>query len=92
MNTTTIITHNVRNFQDWKKSFDSFKPIRSELGEKSAKVFRNVDMPERITVVNEWATDEAAHKFLADKRLKEKMQEAGVIGEPQIEILTQAHE
>lgn len=90
MNATTIITHDVRNFQDWKKSFDSFKSVRSEMGEQNAKVFRNVDKPNRVTVVNEWTSDKAAHTFLADKRLKDKMHEAGVIGEPQIEILSQA--
>lgn len=78
------IRHPVNDYDAWKAVFDGFPP--TDGGALFARVNRAVDDPNMITVVAGFETVEAAQGFLNDPTLKEKMQEAGVTGEPRIEI------
>ena len=88
--TTTIISHDVKDFDTWLQGFNSAEGMRKEGGELSAKVFRASDSPNRVTVINEWASAEVAHSFLAKDELKAAMAEIGVVGPPTIQVLESA--
>ena len=78
------ITHSVADYDAWKEVFDRFLPTAR--GALFARVNRSVDDPNRIAVVAGFDSLDAAHSFLGDPELKERMGEAGVTGEPRIEV------
>ena len=78
------IRHPVRDFDEWKAVFDTFPPTTN--GALFARVNRSIDDPNMVAVVAGFPTVEAALAFLDNPELKEKMGEAGVAGEPRIEI------
>ena len=78
------IRHAVEDYDRWKAGFDAFPP--TETGALFARVNRAVDDPNMVAVVAGYETLEVAKAFLDSPELKQKMQEAGVVGEPRIEF------
>ena len=78
------INHPVADYDKWKAVYDTMPP--TSRGAKFARVNRSVDDPNLITVVSGIDTLEALNGFVSDPELKPKMQEAGVAGEPRIEV------
>jgi heme-degrading monooxygenase HmoA len=78
------IRHPVNDYDQWKATFDSYPP--TEHGALFARVNRLVDDPNVVVVVAGFETLDGAKAFLDSPELKEKMMEAGVAGEPRIEI------
>ncbi len=78
------INHPVADYDKWKSGYDAMPPTTR--GAAFARVNRSVDDPNLITVVAGFASLETLRAFIDDPELKVKMQEAGVAGEPRIEI------
>ena len=78
------INHPVADYDKWKAVYDTMPP--TSRGAKFARVNRGVDDPNVITVVSGFDSLDALNGFLSDPELKPKMQEAGVAGEPRIEV------
>jgi len=82
--TRVIITHKVKDWDAWKKSFDSSKQDRLNAGLTDRAVGYSVGDPHTIIVafvINDLPKAEA---FMASKDLKDKMAKAGVAGPPDI--------
>ena len=58
--------------------------LRKAAGEKEARLFRNIDDPNDITILQKWDTIEKARKCTESSDLKKAMQKAGVTGKPDI--------
>jgi hypothetical protein len=84
---TTILTHEVKDFTEWKKGFDSDEGNRSAMGVTIQGVFQDAENPNFVTVLSEVPSMEAIKGFLSNPDMKANMEKAGVIGEPQIKIL-----
>lgn len=84
---TTVLTHEVKDFSEWKKGFDSDAENRSKMGVNITGVYRSVDNPNMVTVIGEVSSVEAIRGFLANPELKAAMEQAGVIGMPEVKIL-----
>lgn len=84
---TAILTHEVKNFSDWKKGFDSDSANRSQMGVSITGVYQGVDNPNMVTVISEVPSAEAIKGFLASPDMKSSLEKAGVIGQPQVLIL-----
>ena len=78
------INHPVADYDKWKALYDTMPP--TSRGAKFARVNRSVDDPNLITVVSGFDSLDTLNDFVSDPELKAKMQEAGVSGEPRIEI------
>jgi hypothetical protein len=78
------INHSVADYDKWKSAYDTMPPTAR--GAKFARVNRAVDDRNLITVVAGFESLETLQGFIGDPDLKENMQEAGVSGEPRIEI------
>jgi len=78
------IQHAVADYDQWKSVYDTMPP--TDGGAKFARVNRAVDDPNKVAVVAGFESVEAARAFLDNPDLKSKMAEAGVAGEPRIEI------
>jgi heme-degrading monooxygenase HmoA len=79
-----LIRHKVKDYDKWKPVFDEHQAFRKAGGEKEARLFRNIDDPNEITILQKWDTIEKARKFTESSDLKKAMQKAGVAGKPDI--------
>ena len=84
---TTILTHEVKSYSEWKKVFDADGANRDKMGVKITGVFKDIDNPNKIVVTSEVPSAESIKGFLASPDLKAAMEKGGVIGAPSIQIL-----
>jgi quinol monooxygenase YgiN len=82
-----LISHEVKDYKKWKPVFDENLPLRKSAGEQEARLFRNLDKPNEIIVLQKWESVEKARKFVESPDLKKAMQKAGVEGKPEIYFL-----
>ena len=82
------ITHEVKNYAEWKKGFDAGKPDRDKAGIKTMGVYTSVDNANLVTVITEAPSAEVAKGFATNPDLKAAMEKLGVISAPDLKILT----
>ena len=87
-----LVRHNVEDWGKWKPVFDDHSGLRSNNGSKGGKVFRSVDNPNEVFVLLEWDSLTNAQNFSQSAELKEAMQEAGVVGMPDMYFIEEAAE
>ncbi|MBA4313524.1 MAG: cyclase [Chlorobiaceae bacterium] len=82
-----LVRHNVEEFSKWKSLYDKHSETRKAGGSKGARVFRNANNPNEAVLLFEWNDIENARKFTQSDDLRQRMQEAGVTGKPDIFFL-----
>jgi hypothetical protein len=79
-----IINQKVKDWDTWKKAFDSHKQARMDAGLTDRAVSQAVGDPHMVSVVLVVSDMKKAEDFSHSKGLKDKMAEAGVEGAPDI--------
>ncbi len=87
---TVIISHECKNYSDWRKVFDADEGNRVKAGFKSTGVYHSVDNANKITIIGEAPSLEAINGFMSDPQLKLTMEKGGVMGMPEVRILSKA--
>ena len=82
-----LIDHAVEDYESWKPIFDDHEATREAHGSKGGQLFHREGEPNEVVVLFEWDSLDAAHEFAASDDLREKMAEAGVVGEPDLHFL-----
>jgi quinol monooxygenase YgiN len=82
-----LVRHKVADFPRWKEAFDSHLTARTHGGELGFHLFQSVDDPHDVTLLADWDTIEHARRFMSSDDLRNKMQQAGVVGAPDIQFL-----
>ena len=77
-----IVQHRVRDYDTWKPVFDEHGDVRRSHGATGHEIYRGLDDPNDITIVNRFPSRGQAEAFTRDPSLKEAMDRAGVISEP----------
>lgn len=85
-----IIRHKVADYGRWKEAFDAHLNARKAGGEMGHRLLLSVDDPCDVTVVLDWDGLDRARRFASSDELKQTMQKAGVLGEPEIRFLEDA--
>ena len=85
---TVIISHECKNYSDWRKVFDADEVNRSKAGFRSTGVYHSVDNSNKITIIGEAPSVEAIEGFMANPELKAAMEKGGVISMPEVKILS----
>ena len=81
----------VSDYAKWRTAFDSSASFRKDAGATGVnQIYRDVENPSTITAVMEWNTIEKARLHLADPKLKDVLQNAGVNGSPEVRFLNHA--
>jgi heme-degrading monooxygenase HmoA len=88
----TFWMHRVKDFNAWKKVFDSRYDLRKKYGEKSYSIGTIHGEPNYVYVINEWESVEKFNTFRNSSDLIEAMKNAGVLEEPKITILEEVPE
>ena len=79
-----IVQHTVRDYDAWKAVFDEHQAVRTRHGATAHELYRGLEDPNEVTVVNQFPSLEQAQAFAADPSLREAMERGGVISEPRI--------
>lgn len=87
-----LIKHTVEDYETWKSQFDEHASTRAEYGERGYRLFHGSDDPNEITILFEWDSAENARSFLDESDLREVMDAAGVIGDPEVYFLDEIEE
>ena len=79
----------VEDYAKWKSDFDREDSIaaRKAAGEKSYQIFQTVDDPNNIVLLFGEDNLEKVREFMQSEKLREAMQQAGVIGKPDSYLL-----
>jgi hypothetical protein len=77
-----MVKHKVKDWDAWKKTFDSTIQIRIDAGLTDRVVSHSVEDNKNVTVVFAVADVAKAKAFCNSKDLKDKMAKAGVVGAP----------
>ena len=77
-----MIRHKVKDWDAWKKSFDSHKQVRIDAGLTDRVISYTVGDNHHVTLVFAVADMDKAKAFMNSQDLKDKMKEAGVDGQP----------
>jgi hypothetical protein len=85
---TVIISHECKNYSVWRKVFDADEVNRLKAGFKSKGVYHSVDNSNKITIIGEAPSVAAINGFMANPELKAAMEKGGVIGMPDVKILS----
>lgn len=79
-----MVNHKVKDWDTWKKSFDSHKQARTDAGLIDRVIGYTVGNNHQVTIVFAVTDISKAKAFMQSKDLKDKMAEAGVEGPPTI--------
>jgi quinol monooxygenase YgiN len=79
---TLFIRHSVEDFDAWKKVYDGAASMQQHDGVVAQAVYRTPGHPNDVIVTHEFASTEAAQKFLEDPQFLQAMQHAHVSSEP----------
>jgi len=86
-----LLHHKVSDFSRWKESFDSHLSARKHAGEIGFRLFQSVDDPRDVTLLLDWDSVEHARKFMDSEDLRGRMQQAGVVGSPDVQYIQDVH-
>ena len=86
-----LLHHRVSDFSRWKESFDSHLSTRKQAGEIGFHLFQSVDDPREVTLLLDWDSLEHARKFMGSEDLRGRMQQAGVVGAPDVQYIQDVH-
>ena len=79
-----IISHKIKDWDAWKKAFDSHKQARIDAGLTDRAVSHAWGDPHVVSVVLYVSDMKKADDFVKSKDLRDKMTEGGVVGTPDI--------
>jgi quinol monooxygenase YgiN len=81
-----MIIHKVKDYEAWKTGFEAGAEARKQASFAGHTVMRGVDDQNLVLIWSPFSDSEKAKAFMADKSLKDKMKQAGVIGKPQVQL------
>jgi heme-degrading monooxygenase HmoA len=79
-----LIHHKVRNFDTWKSAYDRHSNTRDQAGLRELHLLRNMADRNDVVILFEAKDLERARAFIRSDDLRNKMQEAGVVGAPEL--------
>jgi uncharacterized protein (DUF1330 family) len=82
-----IVQHKVQDYAKWKPMYDEHQSTRKTYGIRCEQLFRSADDPNDLTILFEVSDLKKAREFTQSDDLKRVMQQAGVMGTPNLQFL-----
>ena len=79
-----IVRHSVRDYGAWRPVYDGHEAARTAAGLTNGRVYRSAEDPNDILLLFDTADRRRAEEFGRSDDLREAMQRAGVVGQPEI--------
>jgi len=86
MSATLIARQQVSEYEAWRKGYSDAAAIRDRHGCTGESVLRSPKDHNLVFITHQFPTVEQAETFVADPELRSAMANAGVVGDPGIEI------
>jgi hypothetical protein len=83
-----LIRHKVADFAKWKPVYDAHAPKRHGAGLREEHLMRGITDPNEVVLLFAGDDLKKAETFTSSPDLRETMQKAGVIGNPDIAFLS----
>jgi hypothetical protein len=88
-----LVRHKVEDYERWKPVFNhDHGATRKRSGSKGGWILRNADDPYELVILLEWDSLENARRFANADDLREAMQRAGVVDEPDVNFLEEVEQ
>ena len=84
-----VVRHSVRDYGEWRKFYDSYKPLQTEYGVLEESVYRDPANANDVLVLHRFASREKALAMLSSAEVRAALERAGVEGEPRVESFVQ---
>jgi hypothetical protein len=88
--TTVFIRHRVADYDAWKAAFDEHGSVRREHGLVDNGLLRDEDDASMVTIQLDTDDSARAREFLSSDSLREAMEGAGVVSQPEVWIAKDA--
>ena len=82
-----LVRHKVADYAKWKPNFDQHAATRKASGCLGGQLFRTANDPNELLILFQWDDLEKARQFSQSNDLRETMQKAGVIDQPNVYFL-----
>ena len=79
-----LVRHKVADYDKWRQIYDDDAEARKAAGCTGTHLFRNAKDPNDVTINFQWDSIEHAEQFFASPKLHEVLQNAGVVGQPEV--------
>ncbi len=87
-----FVHHKVEDYAKWRKVFDEMDGVRRSMGQTGMRVYHTTASPNEIVTITDWGTADQARAYAQSPDLKEAMQHAGVISQPDVLFLEELKE
>jgi heme-degrading monooxygenase HmoA len=84
------VHHKVADYAKWRVVYDEMDALRRQFGQTGSQVFRTAADPNEIVILTAWPSIENARQYAMSPDLKDAMQRAGVISQPEVLFLEEA--
>jgi uncharacterized protein YeaO (DUF488 family) len=85
--THILVRHQVADFAKWKPVYDAHLTARQKAGLREKNLLRSINNPNEVVLLFEAEDLTRAQAFSESSDLREAMQKAGVVGQPDILFL-----
>jgi len=85
-----FVHHKVEDYPKWRRVFDEMDGLRKSFGMTGSRVLRAAADANEIVILTEWPSVDKARAYAQSADLKEGMQRAGVISQPEVLFLEEA--
>ncbi len=77
-----IVIYRVEDYNKWERFYNDSTADRKIHGSREAFIHRNKEAANELVLIYKWDSMENAKKYFESEETKNKMKDAGVIGEP----------
>ncbi len=78
----------INNYDNFKKTFDSFEEERKSQGISTVKLLKNIEDSSQIFILFEAPSLEVIKERMGNTNLHKRWADAGMIGKPEVNIYT----
>ena len=87
-NENLTVHFKVKDYSTWRTGYDGGEKSRVSAGITNGRVFRRVDEPNDVVILQDVADVTKARTWLASDEMKAAMEKGGVVGSPNIRFAT----
>lgn len=89
-NVTMVLRQDVAEYSIWRKMYDGMQGMQGPMDVAKSSVYQAVDNPNDVTLVRDFATEDAAKSFFASYTVRNAIRGGGSKAAPNIWITAQA--
>lgn len=82
-----LVRLTVEDFAKWEPVFKEAGTLRASYSSKGVRYFRNVEQPNEVVIVGEYADLEKARQLFQSQEFRDATKRAGVMGKPDVSFL-----